>query len=98
MTFSAHPAGSSWLTAGEQDLPDGTGWLSEREAAYAVAMVFTKRRTEYLLRRWAGKQAVAAAVGLETAPSALAPIEVGNRPSGAPLVLVDGGRPASTSR
>jgi len=52
-------------------------------------MRFTKRRTEYLLRRWVGKQAVAAVIGAATDVRELARIEVANRPGGAPYVLVD---------
>ena len=55
-------------------------------------MRFTKRRTEYLLRRWAAKHAVAAEVGLPVDPGALARIEVRNAPTGAPRVWVDGRR------
>jgi 4'-phosphopantetheinyl transferase len=53
-------------------------------------MPFTKRRAEYLLRRWVGKQAVTAVVGLPADLPSLARIEVGNRTSGAPYVVVDG--------
>jgi 4'-phosphopantetheinyl transferase len=56
-------------------------------------MRFTKRRSEYLLRRWVGKQAVAASLGTPTDAHQLARIEVANRASGAPFVLLDG-RPA----
>lgn len=58
-------------------------------------MRFTKRRTEYLLRRWVGKQAVAVlgetlAVDRPADRGSLARIEVANRPTGEPYVLVDG--------
>jgi len=53
-------------------------------------MRFAKRRTEYLLRRWVGKQAVAAVTGAPIDLPALSRIEVANRVSGAPYVLVDG--------
>jgi len=59
-------------------------------------MRFTKRRTEYLLRRWVGKQAVAAALGMPGDRAALARIEIANRASGAPYVVVDG-RPSQLS-
>ena len=53
-------------------------------------MRFTKRRNEYLLRRWVGKQAVAAVTGAGTTIRDLARVEVANHASGAPYVLVDG--------
>jgi len=54
-------------------------------------MRFTKRRNEYLLRRWVGKRTVAARVGLDTDPAALARIELLNAVSGAPYVAIGGG-------
>lgn len=79
-----------WLARGEQEIPLSGTWLTAREASRAAGMRFTKRRTEYLLRRWVGKQAVAAAAGLSGEPDSLSRIEVANRRSGAPYVLVDG--------
>lgn len=79
-----------WLVRGEHELPENSTWLAPREAARAAAMRFTKRRTEYLLRRWVGKQAVAEVTGAATDVPELARIEVANRVSGAPFVLVDG--------
>jgi 4'-phosphopantetheinyl transferase len=78
------------MARGEHELPDGTSWLTPLEAGRAAGMRFTKRRREYTLRRFAGKRAVAAAVGLPTDPAQLSRIEVANRPSGAPYVVVDG--------
>ena len=71
-------------------MPDGLEWLSAREQARLSSMRFTKRRTEYLLRRWVGKRTVAARVGLETDPASLARIEVLNRVTGAPYVAIEG--------
>jgi 4'-phosphopantetheinyl transferase len=79
-----------WLVVGEHTIPDGTDWLSPREAARAAGMRFTKRRTEYRLRRLAGKRAVAAALGRPTDAAGLASIQLLNRPGGAPYVVVDG--------
>ena len=79
-----------WLARGAHELPDDTTWLTPREAARATSMRFTKRRSEYLLRRWVGKQAVAAATGAPTDVRVLARIEVANHVTGAPYVLVDG--------
>ena len=86
------PTGTTWwLARAEQDLPSGSTWLTATEATRASEMSFTKRRTEYLLRRWVCKAAVAAVAGLPDDPGSLARIEVTNLPSGAPAVAVDGG-------
>jgi 4'-phosphopantetheinyl transferase len=77
------------MARGESEVPRTQAWLSDDEAERASGLRFTKRRTEYLLRRWVCKQAVAAAVGLSGDPSSLARIEVGNHPNGAPFVRVD---------
>ena len=83
-----------WLARGEHELPGSREWLSPREAEYAATLRFTKRRTEFLLRRWVGKHAVVRAAGLAVDVPAdlpgLSRIEVANRPSGAPYVLLDG--------
>lgn len=79
-----------WLARGERDVPSGRQWLTSSEATRAAGMRFTKRRSEYLLRRFAGKSAVAAAVGLPGDPDALGRIGVLNRRTGAPYVQVDG--------
>ena len=85
-----------WLARGEDALPADPVWLTGGEAAHAAGLRFTKRRTEYLLRRLTAKHAVAAAVGLPAQPgggpdvAALAQIEVRNHPTGAPYVLLDG--------
>jgi 4'-phosphopantetheinyl transferase len=71
-------------------LPADPSWLSAAEAARAAGMRFTKRSTEYLLRRWVAKHAVAAQAGIPADPAGLARIEVRNAPTGAPDVWVDG--------
>lgn len=79
-----------WLARGEHELPQDDSWLTPREAQRAAGLRFTKRRTEYLLRRWVGKQAVAIVLGAGTDLPDIARIEVANRVSGAPFILVDG--------
>jgi 4'-phosphopantetheinyl transferase len=66
--------------------------MSPREREQVASIRFTKRRQEYLTRRWAAKHAVAAALdgGAPPAPERLAQVEVRNRPSGAPWVAIDG--------
>lgn len=71
-------------------MPGGRAWLTDVEAARAGSMRFTKRRTEYLLRRWTGKCAVANAIGMPPDPASLGRIGVHNRITGAPFVQVDG--------
>lgn len=79
-----------WLSVGEDSVPEGVEWLSGLEASRLDGIRFTKRRTEYLLRRWAGKLAVAHATGLPLDSETLARVELLNRMSGAPYVEVDG--------
>ena len=78
------------MARGESELPSDDQWLSAPEVERAGTMRFTKPRTEYLLRRWASKQAVAVVAGLPSEPASLARIEITNRPSGAPVVRIDG--------
>lgn len=83
-------ADSQWWAGHEVALPDGLEWLSGRERARLEGVRFTKRRNEYLLRRWVGKRTVAAAAALEVDDdAALARIEVLNRMTGAPYVSID---------
>ena len=91
---AAPPGGPSavshWWAGQEDAVPDGLEWLSPREQARLEGVRFTKRRTEYLLRRWVGKRAVAARLGLPTGRASLAGIEVLNRMTGAPYVAIEG--------
>ncbi len=79
-----------WLAAGEHAVPEDQDFLTPAEAGYLASVRFTKRRTEFLLRRWVTKQAVLATLG--GPPRPLAGIEVAHHPGGAPYVLVDGER------
>ena len=53
------PVRTWWLARGERSTPDGDLWLTPAESERLTTLRFRKRRTEYLLRRWVGKQAVA---------------------------------------
>lgn len=75
-----------WLALGEDALPGDEQWLSPAEADVLSRLRYTKRRTEYLLRRLVTKHAVASVIGTDD----LARIEVRNKPSGAPIVCVEG--------
>lgn len=79
-----------WLARGEHEVPAGDRWLTPVEAEWLATMRFRKRRTEYLLRRWVGKQAVSAVLGLPRDAPTAARIEVANRPDGSPVVFLDG--------
>lgn len=79
-----------WMARGEHEIPSTETWLTADEMARAAGLRFTKRRTEYLLRRWVCKQAVVAATGLPSDLPSLARVEVANHPGGAPYVQVDG--------
>ncbi len=86
----ADAGGHRWLALGEEALPAEEQWLAPGEAAILAGLRYTKRRTEFLLRRLVTKHAVASVTGRPTDPATLAGIEVRNAPSGAPYVCVDG--------
>lgn len=83
-----------WLARGEHEVPPELDWLVPVERVRLDMLRFTKRRTEYLLRRWTAKWAVAGALGWADGGSvdldSFARILVGNHPTGAPFVHVDG--------
>lgn len=80
-----------WLLAhGEQEVGAGLDWLAPRERCLLSSLKYTKRRVEFLTRRWTTKRAVATVLGRGHEPSALAGIEIRHHPSGAPWVAVDG--------
>ena len=78
------------MARGEHEIPSTHTWLTHDEVTRAASLRFTKRRTEYLLRRWVCKQAVVAATGMPGDLDSLARVEVANHPGGAPYVQVDG--------
>jgi 4'-phosphopantetheinyl transferase len=80
-----------WLAHGEHEVPSSTDWLTAHEREHLDSIRFTKRRTEYLTRRWTTKQAVAAVLDLDRSFGSVARIEVRHHDSGAPYVLLDGG-------
>jgi 4'-phosphopantetheinyl transferase len=86
----ADPGRYRWLALGEEALPPQEQWLAPGEAAILAGLRYTKRRTEFLLRRLVTKHAVASITGRPTDPASLAGLEVRNAQSGAPYVCVDG--------
>lgn len=84
------PTRLHWFACGEDRIPAGINWLHPAEQRRLAHYRFTKRRTEYCLRRAAGKYAVAAALGLPAErPADLRRIGVLTAPGGAPYVVVD---------
>lgn len=79
-----------WLARGEPHLPDSLDWLTPYELRRATSMRFTKRRTEYLVRRLSAKHAVLSTLGWPVDVPTLARVAVPNRLTGAPYVEVDG--------
>ena len=79
-----------WLTRGEDQLPAAADWLSADERSRARAMRHAKRRTDFLLRRWTLKLAVAKVLGWPDDPDVLARIEGRSAQTGAPQLHIDG--------
>jgi len=82
-----------WLAHGEHEVPSGVEWLSPRERSVLGGIRYRKRYVEFLTRRWTAKRALATVLERDCTAVALAAIEIGNHPSGAPFLLIDG-RPA----
>lgn len=79
-----------WLAHGEHEVPTTLEWLSPHEREHLMSIRYTKRRDEYVTRRWTTKQAIATVLELDRSPSSLERIEVRHRESGAPYVQIDG--------
>lgn len=79
-----------WLAESERSLPAEADWLTPAERERAGGMRFTKRRNDYLLGRWVGKNAVAQALGYPLDPPSLASIAIRNAEDGAPEVWIEG--------
>jgi 4'-phosphopantetheinyl transferase len=79
-----------WLARGEDSLPPAGDWLTAAECSRAGALRLTKRRTDFLLSRWALKLTVAKVLGWPEDLASLARIESRAAPSGAPQLYVDG--------
>lgn len=79
-----------WLAHGEHEVGDGLEWMTPGERSALSRLKYTKRRVEFLTRRWTSKRAVASVLGRGLTPAALAAIEIRHHFSGAPWVAVDG--------
>jgi 4'-phosphopantetheinyl transferase len=83
-----------WLAHGEHEVPADAEWLTAREQAVLGGIRYTKRYVEFRTRRWTAKRALATVLERDLTPAALATLEIGNHPGGAPYVAVDGERAA----
>jgi 4'-phosphopantetheinyl transferase len=79
-----------WLARGEEHLPGDRSWLSQSETDYVDGKRFTKRRTEFLVARWAAKQTLGRVLSTPLTLDGLRRIEVRHAPSGAPVACLDG--------
>ena len=79
-----------WLAHGEHEVSTGVDWMTPRELSVLASLRYTKRRVEFLTRRWTAKRAVATVLGRGLTPAALASVEIRHHASGAPWVAVDG--------
>ena len=79
-----------WLARAESQLPPVGEWLTPAERGRAEGLRYSKRRTDFLLSRWALKVAVARVSGWPEDPATLARIEGRSAPDGAPELYVDG--------
>lgn len=79
-----------WLAQGEHEVPPGVAWLTPREQQVLAGFRYTKRRVEFITRRWTAKRAVAGVLGCGHTAAALASVEIRHHASGAPWVAVDG--------
>ncbi len=79
-----------WLAHGQHDPPPARAWLSPHEREHLDTIRFTKRRDEYITRRWTAKQAIATVLDVGSTHDDLTRIEIRHHPSGAPYVQLDG--------
>jgi 4'-phosphopantetheinyl transferase len=79
-----------WLAHGQSDTPTTYERLSAHERSHLDSVRYTKRRDEYITRRWTAKQAIATVLDIGRTPDELTRIEIRHRESGAPCVQLDG--------
>jgi 4'-phosphopantetheinyl transferase len=89
-TGEVEPSSMWWLGRGEEHLPGDRSWLSWDEADYVNGKRYTKRRTEFLVARWAAKQALARVLSMPLTLAGLRRVEVRHAASGAPVACLDG--------
>jgi 4'-phosphopantetheinyl transferase len=86
-----------WLDQRWTDMRVPLDWLSPAERASLARLQVPKRRSDWLLGRWAAKQAVVSTLHLDSAPETLASIELPPGPDGAPVLRVGGNRAPVTA-
>ncbi|MCP3956865.1 MAG: 4'-phosphopantetheinyl transferase superfamily protein [bacterium] len=87
-----------WLTRSEGDLPAGAGWLAAAEVAVIAGLTVPSRRRDWLLGRWAAKQALASWSGLSGRAPGVARLEIRAAADGAPEAFLNSERlPVSLS-
>ena len=79
-----------WLAHGEHEVPRTFEWLSAHERNHLDSIRYTKRRNEYVTRRWTAKQAIATVLDFDRSAASLTRLEIRHRDSGAPYVHLDG--------
>ena len=79
-----------WFEQNAEDVPTEKDWLSTDEARHLCGLRFEKRRTDWLLGRWAAKNAVATILGVGRERHTFSDIEIRPAPSGAPAVFFQG--------
>ena len=77
-----------WLEQTEADVPAGSDWLSAGEQSCLGCLRSEKRRTDWRLGRWTAKRAVASLLKLPTDGHSQDDIEIRAMPSGAPEVFL----------
>src|ERR1700757_3282172 len=77
-----------WLEQSEHDVPQHNKWLGPQELRDLQKLIFLKRRADWRLGRWTAKCAIADHRQLPLCPEALASIEIGSSPSGAPDAFI----------
>ena len=75
-----------WLEQRQEEVPENNDWLSREELSVLSRLVFSKRRTDWLLGRWTAKSAFALVYGMPRTNDHLAEIEIRASLSGAARV------------
>ena len=81
-----------WLEQNQADVPQGNDWLGPNEVTTLRTMRFPKRRADWLLGRWTGKNAFANCFGHSLDFRTLRDIEIRAALSGAPEIFFRGDR------
>lgn len=72
------------------EVPEGLAWLGPGETRYLATLTRTKRRSEWLLGRWAAKQTLHRAPGIPVDLQDLSDLEILPNQDGAPRIFLRG--------